>query len=250
MNKIKSTLFNTIASLGLVISMSATAQQPTAADNTIDTAKEALSLLYPAALAVDNAQKSGNVEAQRAAGLRLTNAQRQITELFGEGPEGYLSYSYKGRNVNVPIDGDLAFIGVQAFTANKDIIREDGDVIKKGEKYLQFSMQPTLAMTTQFHLALNGITPDPNRDVQRDMMSTSKTSIYPIGQASTRQIATHVFAIPESVFSGNPNDRNTLPSIHGVPYLQVINEMLAICEDRLDELNDDAMDLFAKPQQP
>lgn len=250
MNTIKSKLFNTIAGLGLIISMSAAAQQPAAADGTIDTAKEALTLLYPAALAVDNAQKSGNIEAQRAAGIRLTNAQRQITELFGKGPEGYLSYNYNGREVNVPIDGDLAFIGVQAFTANEDIVRENGNVIEKGQKYLQFFMKPTLAMTTQFHLALNGITPDPNRDVQRDMMTTSKTSIYPIGQASTKQIATHVFAIPESVFSGNPNDRDILPSIHKVPYLQVINEMLAICEDRLDDLNDDAMDLFAKPEQP
>ncbi len=250
MSEIKSKMFNMIAGLGMVISMSVAAQQPAAADGTIDTAKEALSLLYPAALAVDNAQKSGNIEAQRAAGQQMINAQRQITELFGKGPEGSLSYNYHGRDITVPIDGDLAFISVRAFTANEDIVRENGDVIEKGKKYLQFFMQPTLAMTTQFHLALNGIAPDPNRDVEKDMMTTSGTSLYPIGQKSTKFAATHIFEIPENVFSRNPNDLGMLSSFHKVPYVEVISDMMEICEDRLDDLNDDAMDLFAKPQQP
>lgn len=250
MNEIKSKMFNMIAGLGLVISMSVAAQQPAAADGTIDTAKEALTLLYPAALAVDKAQKSGNIEEQRAAGQQMVSAQRQISELFGKGPEGTLSYNYHGREISVPIDGDLAFINVRAFTANENIVRENGNVIEKGKKYLQFVMKPTLAMTTQFHLALNGIAPDPNRDIEADMMTTSRTSLYPIGQKSTKPAATHIFSIPESVFSRDPNDSGMLSSFHKIPYLEVISDMLEICEDRLDELNSDAMDLFAKPPQP
>ena len=246
MNEIKSKMFNLIAGLGVAVSM---VGQPALADDKIDTAKEALALLYPAALAVDKAQKSGDINAQRIAGQQLTNAQRQITGLFGDGPEGYLSYDYHGRTLNVPVDGDLAFIGVRAFTANRDIVREDGDVIEKGKKYLQFFMKPTLAMTNQFHLALNGIKPDPNRNVEKDMMTTSKTSIYPIGQSSTKPAATHIFSISESVFSGNPNDRNMLPSFHKIPYEDVTDDMFEICEDRLNQLNSDAMDLFAKPEQ-
>ncbi|PCK00424.1 MAG: hypothetical protein COA45_01200 [Zetaproteobacteria bacterium] len=250
MNKIKSKMFNVAAGLGMLISVSASAQAPTTGDNIIDTAKEAISLLYPAALAVDKAQKSGNITAQKAAGLRLTNAQRQITELFGKGPEGYFTYNYHGRTLKVPVDADLAFIGVRAYTANKDIKRKSGNVIKEGQKYLQFFMKPTLAMTTQFHLALNGIKPDPNRNVEKDMITTSKTSLYPIGQSSTKAAATHIFSIPGRIFSGNTKDTGMLSSFHKISFLDVTNDMFKVCEDRLDELNSDAMDLFAKPSHP
>ncbi|PCJ02797.1 MAG: hypothetical protein COB14_00865 [Alphaproteobacteria bacterium] len=250
MNEIKSKIFNTIARLGLAASLSM-ASQPAFADDTINTAKKAITLLYPPTLAMDKALKSENIDAQNAAGAKMIDAQRQITALFGKGADGFFSYNYNGREINVPIDGDLSYIGIRPFTANKDIIRENGNVIEEGKKYLQFFMQPTLAMTSQFHLALNGINPDPNRDVEKDLMTASRTSIYPIGQKSTKPAATHIFTIPEQIFSGHPDDHALLDSFHKIPYVEVTKGMFKeCCEDRLNELNNDAMDLFAKPPQP
>ncbi len=261
MSDIKSQLVQGIAGLAATFVVSSGfASDANAQDTTIDTAKEAVQVIYPATKEVSLAAKSGDPERQLKAGTNMINAQRRITELFGKDYDGQFSYNYqykesgyqsgatqKSRNVNAPIDCDRAFITVQPLKANQDIERDNGNVIKQGRTYLQFTMQPTMSMIGPFHLALNGIKPDPNPETEKRMVQAHSTSFFPIGHPTTRNPATHIFQMQASDFTDFNGSDDKLGSHHKIPYSVATDMMQETCGNHLEELNDDLLDMFAKP---
>ncbi len=263
MSDIKSRLTNGVAGLAatFIVSSGLTANAQAQQDNSIDTAKEAVQLLYPATKEVSLAAKSGDTQRQQAAANNMIQAQRNITALFGDGYDGNFSYNYQyksdgryqqnkpheSRLINAPVDCDRAFISVQPYKANQDIERDSGNVIKQGRTYLQLTMQPTMSMIGPFHLALNGIKPDPNPDTEKKVMQASNQSFYPIGHPTTRNPATHIFQMSASDFADFDGNERELGSHHKIPYAVAEDMMEHSCSGRLDELNEDLLDRFAKP---
>ncbi len=198
MKSVQSLSTSALTALFLISSAPADAAQERQ-EPTYDSTKTMFKTLYPALRALKEANDQGGKDAIIAAEDKVLEAQKNITDFFGEGAEGQHTYDYpvtiNGQTTNVrkvfDVDCDAAFLQINKGGA--------------------LSLDPTTNFVVPFHASLPLASGQYNETKMRNF---GKNNFIPLKNASASAFAHHLF---------NMNDGK--PSTHNVPY-SLTTEML------------------------
>lgn len=170
-----------------------------------ESVEAAFKAVYPYSVMIDKKSLT-QAQRERASDL-LIEAQRKITNLFGDGAEGQTSFNYHGKTLRASFDCDMAFITVGRSGFN----------LNANPKFIE-----------GLHGAINSASDYIDQRKEAQMMAVSASAMMPLSHPKAQELRQHLFS---------PSPGENYKSAHNVDYSVVNTALETACKSKLDEAN-------------